>query len=63
MYIPKNGDPVQINNRGSPFNAKLKILMDKAKVGDRFDFLSIKTRSPGDDAGRDSSTLTYIVKN
>jgi GldM C-terminal domain len=63
MYIPKNGDPVQVNNTGSSFNAKLKNLMDKAKVGDRFEFLNIKTRYPGDDVGRDGNTLTYIVKN
>ncbi len=63
VYIPKNGDPDQVNNTGSPFNAKLKNLMDKAKVGDRFEFLNIKTRCPGDDVGRDGNTLTYIVKN
>jgi GldM C-terminal domain len=63
MYLPKNGDPIQINNIGSPFNAKIKSLMNKAKMGDRFEFLNIKTRCPGDDAGRDGNTLTYIVKN
>ena len=63
MYIPKNGDPVQVNNTGSPFNAQLKNLMAKAKVGDRFEFLNIKTRCPEDNAGRDGGNLIFIIKN
>ena len=63
MYLPKNGDPVQINNTGSPFNTALKNLMMKAKIGDIFEFTNIKTRCPGDSASRDSNTLTYVVKS
>lgn len=63
MYLPKNGDPVQINNIGSPFNTALKSLMMKAKIGDRFEFMNIRTRCPGDSVTRDGNTLTYIVKS
>jgi hypothetical protein len=63
MYLPKNGDPIQINNTGSPFNTSLKNLMSKAKIGDRFEFMNIKVRCPSDCPARDSNTLTYVVKS
>lgn len=63
MYLPKNGDPVQINNIGSLFNTTLKNFMAKAKIGDRFEFMDIKVRCPNDCTNIYSNTLTYLVKS
>jgi GldM C-terminal domain len=63
MYIPKNGDAVDLYNVGSDFNPKIKEVMQRAKVGDVFLFQNIRKKCPCDDCDLGIYSLTYIIKN
>jgi rubredoxin len=61
VYVPKKGDPMQIKNTGSKFNANAMNLMTKAQQGDKFQFIHIRTVCPGDDMMPLTNTLDYTV--
>jgi GldM C-terminal domain len=63
IYQPKNGDAVDLYNEGSDFNYKIKEVMQRAKVGDVFQFQSIKLRCPWDCGVLAVPSFNYLVKN
>ncbi len=63
MYIPKNGDAVDLYNEGANLNAKNREVMQRAKVGDVFQFQVIKLKCPWDCGVPSVPPLNYIVKN
>jgi GldM C-terminal domain len=62
FYQPKNGDAVDLYNEGSDFNAKIKEVMQRAKVGDAFQFQVIRLNCPND-CFRQQYLINYVVKN
>jgi GldM C-terminal domain len=63
FYQPKNGDAVDLYNEGSDFNAKIKEVMLRAKVGDVFQFQVIRLRCPWDCGVPSVPPINYVVKN
>jgi GldM C-terminal domain len=63
MYIPKNGDAIDLYNEGADFNAKNKEVMQRAKIGDVFQFQIIKLKCPWDCGVPNVPPINYVVKN
>lgn len=63
IYQPKGGDAVDLYNEGANFNAKNKEVMQRAKIGDVFQFQVIKLRCPWDCGVPNVPPINYVVKN
>ena len=61
VRVPRREDPEQAVNPGGTFRADAKRVINKAKPGDRFFFENIKCKCPGDPAGRDLGTMSFII--
>lgn len=55
-------DPVSSNNAGARYNAKSKRLVGAAKPGDTYYFDNVKTKCPGDAAGRKLPSIVFKIR-
>ncbi|MFK8100989.1 MAG: GldM family protein [Saprospiraceae bacterium] len=60
--VAKRQDPVSAANRGARYNDKAKRLVMAAKPGDTYYFDNVKSKCPGDPAGRKLSSIVFVIK-
>ncbi len=62
VFVPKNGDPVEVMNRGGLFNGRILDIMGRIKPGDVLYFEEVKCKCPGDLGPRVINSLVFKVK-
>ncbi len=60
--VAKRQDPVENSNAGARYDSKSKRLVDAAKPGDVYYFDNVKTKCPGDSAGRKLPSVVFKIK-
>lgn len=61
VRVPRRQDPQVEANKGGPYGAQCKGLVDQAKAGDTFYFENVKAKCPGDASGRDINQLVFKI--
>lgn len=61
VRVPRRQDPQVEANKGGPYNAGPKGLVDQAKAGDTYYFENVKAKCPGDASGRDINQLVFKI--
>jgi gliding motility-associated protein GldM len=62
VKIKKNEDPATHPNNGGNYDGESQRLRNSAMPGDTYIFQNIKGMCPGDVAGRDLGTLTFVIR-
>jgi gliding motility-associated protein GldM len=62
VHVPRREDPTQAANTGPVFSGDAARLASKAKPGDSYNVMAIKGRCPGDAAGRDLGSLSFMIR-
>jgi len=62
VRVARRQDPQPVVNQGGRFNAAAQALVNKAAPGDRYFFEGIKARCPGDAAGRNVGSMTFLIR-
>lgn len=62
VYVPKVGDPIEVNIQGSDFNDLAKGLVAKANAGDKFYFEKVMGSVVGEQAPRAINSLVFKIK-
>jgi len=60
--VAKRQDPVSANNPGARWSSDSKRLVNAAKPGDTYYFDNVKSRCPGDSAGRKLPSIVFKIK-
>ncbi|MEM9919548.1 MAG: gliding motility protein GldM [Bacteroidota bacterium] len=60
--VAKRQDPVSSNNAGARYNQKSKRLVNAAKPGDTYYFDNVKSKCPGDAAGRRLPSIVFKIR-
>ncbi len=60
--VPKRADPIIERNQGGRYSGKVGNMVRAAKPGDIYYFDNIKSRCPGDKAGRDIGSMVFRIK-
>ncbi|MEO1513553.1 MAG: gliding motility protein GldM [Bacteroidota bacterium] len=60
--VAKRQDPVSSNNAGARYNPKSKRLVNAAKPGDTYYFDNVKSKCPGDAAGRRLPSIVFKIR-
>jgi gliding motility-associated protein GldM len=61
VRVPRRQDPMPATNRGGPYNAEAKGVIDQAKAGDTYYFEDVKAKCPGDASGREINQLVFKI--
>jgi len=62
VRVARRQDPESAVNSGGRFSAAAQQLVNKAAPGDRYFFEGIKARCPGDVAGRNVGSMTFLIR-
>jgi len=62
VRVAKRQDPQTVTNGGGRFNDAAQNLVNAATPGDRFFFEDIKAKCPGDIAGRDVGSMSFLIR-
>lgn len=61
VRVPRRQDPMIAANRGGPYGAEAKGIIDQAKAGDTYFFEDVKAKCPGDASGRTINQLVFKI--
>ncbi len=61
VRVPRRQDPQPATNRGGPYGADAKAIVDQAKAGDTYYFEDVKAKCPGDAVGRTINQLVFKI--
>ena len=61
VRVPRRQDPQPATNRGGPYGAEAKSIVDQAKAGDTYYFEDVKAKCPGDASGRTINQLVFKI--
>ncbi|MEP6794736.1 MAG: GldM family protein [Saprospiraceae bacterium] len=61
VRVPRRQDPQPATNRGGPYGADAKGIVDQAKAGDTYYFEDVKAKCPGDATGRNINQLVFKI--
>jgi len=61
VRVPRRQDPQPATNRGGPYGADAKAIVDQAKAGDTYYFEDVKAKCPGDAQGRTINQLVFKI--
>ena len=62
VRVARRQDPEPAVNKGGRFSDAAQSLVNKAAPGDRYFFEEIKARCPGDVAGRNVGSMTFLIR-
>lgn len=62
FYTKRRQDPAQIEGKGGRFEGQALAAVRAAGVGDQYQFVDIKARCPGDQAGRTINSISIVIK-
>ncbi|MEO6133207.1 MAG: GldM family protein [Saprospiraceae bacterium] len=61
VRVPRRQDPQPATNRGGPYGADARGIVDQAKAGDTYFFEEVKAKCPGDASGRNINQLVFKI--
>lgn len=62
VRVAKRSDPESAINAGGKFSGQAQSLVNKASPGDRYFFEEIKAKCPGDIAGRNVGSMSFVIR-